>query len=153
MKGRWNPSVFPLLYNRRIPQQVEHFLSISSFRGIPTTHQSTHPSIHPPIHPLISSSSSSSSSPSILPSTKLAHLRTSSTYLPLATYQSPPRAGSSFLPAKTPIGPQPHSSCDLHGALPSLARDLTRHTHSHTPFITIVQPPRRIHHYVFSSTT
>jgi hypothetical protein len=101
---------------RRIPplaHQVEHFLLPSSFEA--SIHQ---PSINQHILPY-----------HLLPSIHQA-TTTYLVYVP-ATCHLPitiTRGAASILPAKTPIGPQPHSSCDLHGALPSLARDLTRHT-------------------------
>jgi hypothetical protein len=72
-----------LLYKPSHPataKRVEHFLSFSSF-GLPihphpSLNQHIHPSIHPPTHII-----------SFLPSIE-SQLRTTSTYLPLATYQS-----------------------------------------------------------------
>ena len=75
--------LFPCYYkgvaSRAIAHQVEHFLSSDSFEPSthPSIHQSTHSSIHPPI-----------SSPSSHPSIRPRLIRTSSTYLTLATYQS-----------------------------------------------------------------
>lgn len=75
--------LFPCYYkgvaSRAIAHQVEHFLSSDSFEPSthPSIHQSTHSSIHPPI-----------SSPSSHPSIRPRLIRTSSTYLSLATYQS-----------------------------------------------------------------
>jgi hypothetical protein len=139
---RWKSFLPPLLYNRRIPRHRSPGRTFPLIRLFRNIHPSINTSINTFLHPPISFPSPT-------------HQATTTTYLVYVpvTCHLPitSRAGSSFLflPAKTPIGPQPHSSCDLHEALPSLARDLTRHT----PFITAVQSLRRIHHYVFSTST
>lgn len=73
------PCYYKAVASRAIAHQVEHFLSSDSFEPSthPSIHQSTHSSIHPPI-----------SSPSSHPSIRPRLIRTSSTYLSLATYQS-----------------------------------------------------------------
>ena len=104
----------------------------------------SHPSIHP-------ATSTFSHTISFLPSTRL-QLRTSSTYrtchFPLTNHA---HTRGVAVASQNTHWTATHSSCDLHGVLPSLAHDLTRHTH--TTFITTVQSPRRIHHYVFSNFT
>lgn len=138
--------LFPCYYkgvaSRAIAHQVEHFLSSDSFE--PSTHPSINPSINTFFHP-------STHIISFLPSIHQATTNTYLVYVPVTCHLpiTSHHAGSSFLPAKTPIGPQPNSSCDLHEVLPSLARDLTRHT----PFITTAQSPRRNHRYVFFTST
>jgi hypothetical protein len=136
------PCYYKAVASRAIAHQVEHFLSSDSFE--PSTHPSINPSINTFFHP-------STHIISFLPSIHQATTNTYLVYVPVTCHLpiTSHHAGSSFLPAKTPIGPQPNSSCDLHEVLPSLARDLTRHT----PFITTAQSPRRNHRYVFFTST